>query len=760
MKKLLSIFFICFTSSLWSYAQEVTKINLDRSEKIIGLPEKGLLRVITPTFSQKGSTLSADSANFNQAQNTFDAFGNVVITQSDGTRVYSDLLNYNGNNRLALLTRNVRMVDKDAVLTTDVLTYNMENKVGTYTGGGKIVNGKNVLTSKNGQYFANSRDAYFKYNVVLTSPDAVIKSDTLRYNSGSKIAFFYGPTNIYSKDSTVLYTENGQHNTVNEQSRFGRKNLLTQGSKSLTGDSLYYDGKADRGRAVRNITFIDTAQQFTLKGNKGIYKKADESILVTNNAYVIITTEPDSAKVDSIYMTADTLFSKVVLKKSINIIGETVVKKDSELEDPQVSQPSADKLGDDEEEDIPDSLLKAKSDTTSAMDDPVKKTPADTLKKKPAVKSVTDSLAKDSTENKIIGKETPTDSTKIRSDTVSAAKTPVKKEGFTDSLKQQAPSAKADTSVKSAPEKVKTRREQKREDKKLAKAKQREGRKKVTDRVKTEVAKAGQDSLASDSIKLVTANDTTKAGAPPDTAKTRIVLAYNNAKIFKSDLQAKADSLFFSYADSTIRCYINPMVWTQDSQMSADTIYMQLKDKKLDNMLLQHDGFIVNTEADSTKFNQVKGKLITGYFEDSKLNRMFVDGNAESLYYTKEDSVYNGMNKTVSGRIKILFQDNNISQIIPIRKAAGSYFPIEKVTEDIGILEGFIWKPKDRPVSKEAIISSSTEKDTAKKPPAKTSAKVKMKPSVESKGKPPAKRPAPVTLKPAAKKQKPVKVVL
>src|SRR5690606_24431712 len=35
-----------------------------------------------------------------------------------------------------------------------------------------------------------------------------------------------------------------------------------------------------------------------------------------------------------------------------------------------------------------------------------------------------------------------------------------------------------------------------------------------------------------------------------DTAKVRIVKAYNNVRLFKSDLQAVADSAYFSYADS------------------------------------------------------------------------------------------------------------------------------------------------------------------------------------------------------------------
>ena len=60
--------------------------------------------------------------------------------------------------------------------------------------------------------FANSRDSYFRYDVHLTTPDALVVTDTMRYNSGSRIAYFYGPTNIYGKkkpkDNDTLYTEN------------------------------------------------------------------------------------------------------------------------------------------------------------------------------------------------------------------------------------------------------------------------------------------------------------------------------------------------------------------------------------------------------------------------------------------------------------------------------------------------------------------------------------------------------------------------
>src|SRR5690606_21096386 len=186
----------------------------------------------------------------------FDAFGNVVITQPSGTVIYADKLNYVESTRLATLTNNVRMVDKGSVLTTNYLTYNMRSGVGTYTGGGRIVNESDTITSKNGYYFDKTQDAYFRYNVIVRTPDAQIFTDTMRYNSASKINFFYGPTNIKSGNGN-LYTENGDYSTETKNARFGQNNLYTEGSKMLQGDSLYYDGQAGSGRAVNNVFFIE-----------------------------------------------------------------------------------------------------------------------------------------------------------------------------------------------------------------------------------------------------------------------------------------------------------------------------------------------------------------------------------------------------------------------------------------------------------------------------------------------------------------------
>ena len=630
------IFSVIFSVLCLATFAQGTKIKLQSSIVTKGFQKQGFARVIGPVFEHDGSTLAADSADVNFESNVFDAFGHVVITQPSGTVIYSDLLNYNGDTKLAILTNNVRLIDKDAILTTPVLTYNMSTKVGTYNGGGKIVNGRNVLTSKNGYYFESTRDAYFRYNVVLTTPDALIKTDTLRYNANSKIAFFYGPTNIYGQDDT-LYTENGTYNTANDQARFGKKNLYTQGSKSMKGDSLFYDRKAGYGRAIGNITFIDTVEKAELRGGIGLYRKSDESILVTKNPYIVIITESDSSKVDSIWYTADTLFSKVVYTRDIKPYKKDDLKSDTELS-------------------APDSLAQVKPPGATGL-----------IAAEGTLKS-TNPVVQDSSKRvaPIVPNKKVLPPPEVKAKTTPASAVP-------DSAKSK-PAIKPSAAFTKA------------------------GAPDTTKSVK---------SFKQDSISL-------------DTARNRIVIAYRNAKIFKSDLQARADSMYFSYSDSTVRCYFNPILWAQGSQLTGDTIYLQLKNKKLNNMLLQHNSFIVNSEdKDSINFNQIKGKVITGYFRDNKLNQLFVDGNAESVYYVKDDSAYVGLNHQISSRIKINFSDGRLRGINFIRAVQASTKPIDKLTEEDKILKGFIWKPKDRPKSKEEIIPQLAKKGSQAKVAAK-----------------------------------------
>jgi len=752
--------FLLTVFSAFTLAQEkksvVHLIKSDRVEKV-KLNTVDVLKVYNGTFQQDYSTLRADSAYFHPAENTFDAYGHVLITQGDTMHIYSDKLNYNGNTKIATLNDNVRMIDKDATLTTNFLTYNTATKFGTYLNGGKLVNKDNTLTSKNGYYYANTRDSYFRYDVHLTTPDAFIVTDTLRYNSNSRIAYFYGPTNIYGKkkgkDNDTLYTENGTYNTNTEQAFFGKKNLYKSGSKSLKGDSLFYDRKKGLGHAINNITFTDTEQKMTLKGDIGDYTKADERTVVTKHAYVVmVTEEKDTTKNDSLKNAAAT--------DTVTTKADTVKQKASKKRASPPAVKTADKRKENDAP-VPKTKLKTPADTTSkngkkqALSLP--KLPVDTSQtKKDTGRMKHDSIfmTADTLDTRVMTyKEYKDMQEKIRlshiKDTTSRPpsivyKTPVKY------IDLSPPKMPLDTTFlhpnffgPPKPQEI----AQKKGDKKAPPDKNApadrsaspdknapSSRNAVVDKTSLPAKKlTKQDSLKMrmDSIKKANTIDSVYLSRKielADTTHIRVLNAFHHVKMFKSDLQGRSDSAFYSTSDSTIHLYVHPMIWTQGSQLSGDTVTLQMKNKKLNNMELFPNAFIVNLEKkDSTHFNQVAGKKMRGFFKDDKLTTMFVDGNSETIYFAHDSTgKVTEMQRSLSSRIRIYFKDNKAQRIIFMAKPEHKYGPLDKFNEEDKLLKGFIWKPKDRPVSKESIIHAPDnypEKPAKTKPPAKNTGK-------------------------------------
>ncbi|RYG18709.1 MAG: hypothetical protein EOO07_08350, partial [Chitinophagaceae bacterium] len=335
MQKLRFFFYLMLLPGLL-YAQQRTQIRLQGSEVMNVNNKTNITHIKKPIFEHDGAILTCDSARLWVQLNYFEAFGNVHINQ-DTINIYSDLLNYDGNAKMAHLINNVRMRDPSTVLTTNIFDYNMATKVGTYINNGKITNTKEgtTVTSKKGYYLSSTKDAYFRHNVIVVTDSVTITSDSLRYNTFTNQTYFYGPTDIKGK-SDNLYTENGEYNTKTKKAFFGKKNLYTQGTKSLKGDSLYYDGIKGYGKAVRNITYNDTQDKLLLRGQLGEYFKEGERIIVKINAYVGMGSS-DSVMVDgklipdTLWLGADVLEAERALQKSLTIIKKPTVLEDDEI---------------------------------------------------------------------------------------------------------------------------------------------------------------------------------------------------------------------------------------------------------------------------------------------------------------------------------------------------------------------------------------------------------------------------------------------
>ncbi len=254
-------------------------------------------------FVHDSTYMYCDSAYLYKSTNTLEAFDNVRIEQGDSLFIYGDYLIYEGNIQLAKMRNNVRMEHHDATLFTDSFNYDRAKNIAYYFDGGMLVDSTNELTSIYGQYLPGSKEATFRKNVKLVNDKIILRSDTLKYWTDTKIAIISGPSVIES-DSGVIYSRSGWYNTQTDDSRLYKRSTVVSkdGNKKLTADTLFYNQQTGFGEAFGNMFLNDSVKKIILTGNYGWYDDFKGRAMASDSAQCI-----EYSQGDSLFLHADTL---------------------------------------------------------------------------------------------------------------------------------------------------------------------------------------------------------------------------------------------------------------------------------------------------------------------------------------------------------------------------------------------------------------------------------------------------------------------
>jgi lipopolysaccharide export system protein LptA len=444
-------------------------------------------------FFHNGAEMYCDSAYYYANENMFDAFSNILINQGDTMNLYGDFLHYKGNTKLADITGKVKLVNRETTLTTEVLEYDLGNSVGFYQNHAFVVNKENTLESKKGFYYSHSKIYRFVDSVVITTPDYIIYSDTVNYNTITQTAYLFGPSNIIG-DSSHVYCEKGWYDTKNDISELRQNAWAKNKNQTIKGNYIYYDKKSGEGRARSKVEIIDSDKSVILRGNQAKYNELTEYAFMTDSAQFIQITDTDS-----LFLHADTLQTY------------------------------------------------------------------------------------------------------------------------------------------------------------------------------------------------------------PDTSGKKILMAFHHAKFYRINVQGMCDSLVYTFSDSIARLYQNPVLWTENKQISAELISLLTKNQQIERMILKKTSFIISQE-DSNSFNQIKGKDMDCFFVNNQLQRIEVIGNGQAVYYVPDGPDIVGVNKIECSNMTLLFTDGQMSRINFYVNPVGVLYPLEKAPENELKLKGFQWLNLQRPYSKTDIF--------------------------------------------------------
>lgn len=279
---------------------KVTLLHADRTVQKESMKDVQILEG-NVEFLYDSIYMSCDTAyNYNK-RNYFEAFGNVKMNQGDTLFLYGDYLYYDGDQRLVQVRENVRMENRNVVLLTDSLDYDRVYNLGYYFNGGTLMDSTNVLTSEWGEYAPATKVAIFNYDVRLENPQFTLTSDTLLYNTVTKVANIVGPSDIDSGESHI-YSELGYYHTHEGFAYLLDRSVLTNQGKRLVGDSVYYDERAKYGEAFGNVKMDDRENKVMLTGEYCYSNELTGYAYATDQAVAI-----EYSQGDSLYMHGDTL---------------------------------------------------------------------------------------------------------------------------------------------------------------------------------------------------------------------------------------------------------------------------------------------------------------------------------------------------------------------------------------------------------------------------------------------------------------------
>ncbi len=240
-------------------------------------------------------------------------------------------------------------------------------------------------------------------------------------------------------------------------------------------------------------------------------------------------------------------------------------------------------------------------------------------------------------------------------------------------------------------------------------------------------------------MRMVTEKDTlylradTLVSIDSEIISEKRLLAYNNVRVFKSNLQAVADSLAYGVADSTMYFYTDPVLWTGGNQLSADSINMVIRNKAIDVLNLQNRAFVI-TKDSSDNFNQIKGREMVARFKSNALDKVNVYGNGESIFYMYDEKTFDlvGMNKIICSDITLKFENQRLIDAAFLVNPEGDFIPPHELTEKDKTLKDFKWMIDVRPRLSEFRISESPEVPL-EPPPKNESIDLELKGSRDSK---------------------------
>lgn len=685
-----------------------------------------------------GAVISCDSA-VRYGDSRIGFFGQVIINQ-DSIYIYGDSAVYDGVSNVAeIYAPIVKVIDGDALLYTYNFSFNTADKIGRYSGGGVLVQDNDIMESQRGYYYADSHDIICVEQVEMHGADYDMKSDSAIYNTETKFARFFTNSEIWNADGDYLAADEGHYDQSQNLYMVTLNGYILSEEQEMWGDSIAYYRTDGHIIAHGNIQMDDFKNKVMAFGDYAEYWSEPENALLTRNP---ATVSYDLSQSDSVFMRADSMLLFTINRYEQQEQTEGAENEDGKI---QARNPMRQSIGKEPRKPamngsepkatspignnpaVINSHNEGNTGTANKATDGTAKEQVESIDSLNRDSIAADSMAIDTTQYtpkqlKAKAKEEARKAKeakrkelaairKVKLDSIAA----IRQAKITAMLKQMSirelERATRD-SVRRAEKRAKLAAKGRdvayldmldslatveanrlRQDTASLAFKMKED---SLSKLRSELSQAVQENARKEAEKM--------AGNGVDTAKLdsiyRLVKAYRNVKMYRSDAQMVCDSMVSNSTDSIIHLYLGPVMWNNANQIASKQVDVFTRNQQIERAEFLEEPIMVS-EIDTAYYNQITGKSMTALFRNNEIYQNDVTGNVQTIFFNTEEEgskVVTEMVYLESASASFFLEDKQLVGVTYRNDIPFKFYPIDQVpaTQERR-LPGFKWVPEMRP---------------------------------------------------------------
>lgn len=653
MRKRLLLFFLLALAGVLNLSAQNKREQTDSLVRLMSGQDAMLVerngvnyrRVTGPArFLHNNTYLICDTAYWRVDQQLIEAIGHVKILQ-DQTVLTGDNLTYYIDRDLAEFRGTlVQLEDKDHnMLRTRHLDYNTRDSVAVFQSGGamKDKDGQ-IIESQTGTYDAKIKLFTFSDNVNMFTDSIFVKTTRLTYDTDRSFATFGRRTDAWKEDD-MLSSDSGWYDRARELFFFtDRVHGMTRDQEVWT-DSLYFWRNTSNVEMSGNGQLTDTTRSVFALAGYMFYEDSLSRITLTRDPAVIGLTEGKNSQTDTVWFGSDRMVYQTY--PMCDVPDATTAAARQRLDD----------LASDA---VMTYRRKAAEEAEKARQEALKNDPNNPANRGNATAAAAD-------------KEAVPPPEKDESASPDQKLPPV--DNAAPVLPDSTGRALPDTTGLALPDSVGT---------------------------------ALPDSLGMalpDTTGLALPDST--ALEPVDSTRIAFLTATGRVKVFRHDIQMACDSLEYSDLDSLVRMYKEPIVWNEGNrQYAADSLYAVIKNRAMEKASLMSNAFIIIEEEPERCYDQIRSTEMLAYFDSTgALQRFDALGEANAIFYLKEDSTFATVNKSQAKMLYAQFRDGDIDRVYYFDQAKNDAYPLAQLKTEDRTLKGFNWQPDLRPTGPQDI---------------------------------------------------------